>query len=90
MVNTIKHSNAKNVKVSVSNVVDVTKITFEDDGIGFDVAKTFSYEKGEGFGLFSIREKLDYLGGKFEVYSERGKGSKFVIEVPTRRKGGKL
>ena len=82
MMNTIKHSNAKNVKVILSTEDDIVRIVFTDDGIGFDVSKVFSYEKKSGFGLFSIRERLNYFGGNFDVHSEKGKGSKFVIEIP--------
>jgi signal transduction histidine kinase len=35
-----------------------------------------------GFGLFSIRERLDYLGGKLEIQSWRGKKTTVTITMP--------
>ena len=35
-----------------------------------------------GFGLFSINERLDYLGGRLELISSPGRGCKAVLEVP--------
>ena len=54
-----------------------------DDGVGFDPAELRGHtNQAGGFGLFSVRERLDLLGGKLEVESEPGKGSRFTLSAP--------
>jgi PAS domain S-box-containing protein len=80
LVNVAKHAKARNVTVSTRRVGDEVQVTVEDDGIGFDTAKTSSHNyETEGFGLFSIRERLGYLGGHFDIESRPGLGTKVTL-----------
>jgi signal transduction histidine kinase len=86
LVNVIKHANANKVKVSIGRVNEQIHIDVEDDGKGFDAVKvTSSAAKDTKFGLFSIRQRLEQLGGDFEIDSEPGRGSKFSMTVPLKR-----
>jgi PAS domain S-box-containing protein len=86
LVNVIKHANANKVKVSIGRVNEQIHIDVEDDGKGFDAVKvTSSAAKDTKFGLFSIRQRLEQLGGHFEIDSEPGRGSKFSMTVPLKR-----
>ncbi len=59
-------------------------ITVEDDGIGFDTSKAETKKnKVSGFGLFSIRERLRYIGGNLEIESKSRKGTQVSLVVPT-------
>ncbi|MHC4497517.1 MAG: PAS domain-containing sensor histidine kinase [Planctomycetota bacterium] len=86
LVNIAKHAQAQNVTVSTANTGDQIQVTVEDDGIGFDTADTSSgdYRKG-AFGLFSIRERLRSIGGRFCVESEPGRGTRVTVAVPADR-----
>jgi two-component system sensor histidine kinase DegS len=55
-----------------------------DQGVGFDPGMNLapSRDFGSGYGLFSIRERLELIGGQFEIESAPGKGSRFVLSVP--------
>ena len=58
-------------------------MTVSDEGIGFDSSTMPSgVEEGAGFGLFTIRERLELMGGVFEILSNPGQGSRFVLSVP--------
>ena len=83
--NVIKHANAKKVKVSVRRRDNKISITVNDDGRGFDILKTqkMAVKKG-GFGLFSIRERLEQIGGKMEINSKPGRGTTVKIEAPLK------
>jgi signal transduction histidine kinase len=59
-------------------------ITIRDYGRGFDVAKIGEHMTG-GFGLFSIRERINALGGTFRVESSPGNGVIFELSVPDNR-----
>jgi PAS domain S-box-containing protein len=87
LINIIKHARAKTVRVGITSHDAKIEVTVQDDGVGFDVGKLGlpSGDKG-GFGLFSIRERLEYIGGHFEIESSPEKGTRIVIESPTALK----
>jgi PAS domain S-box-containing protein len=84
MINIVKHAKARNAKILVHKKGNSVQVTVEDDGVGFNVAQTnlrTSSGKG-GFGLFSIRERLNYLGGRMMVKSEPGRGTECTLIAP--------
>jgi PAS domain S-box-containing protein len=86
LVNVIKHAHAHKVKVSIRRVNEHIHIDVEDDGKGFDCVKvTLRASEETKFGLFSIRQRLEQLGGHFEIDSEPGRGSKFTMTVPIKQ-----
>ena len=85
LINVVKHSQAKKVTVSVSRVGDRIRVCVEDDGVGFNVKEAAgTVGKTGGFGLFSIRERLDQIGGHLEIESEPGKGTKMTLMAPLK------
>jgi DNA-binding NarL/FixJ family response regulator/signal transduction histidine kinase len=61
------------------------EVTVADGGAGFDPARLGGEEPtAGGFGLFSIRERIGYLGGHMEVESAPGRGSRFTLVAPSR------
>ena len=85
LVNVIKHAQANKVKVSIRRVDEHIHINVEDDGKGFDSVKvTSGAAKETKFGLFSIRQRLEQLGGHFEIKSEQDSGSKFTMTAPLK------
>lgn len=83
LVNVIKHAGAKTVTVSVKNVASRVKIIVTDDGIGFDTSIINDYDRQTaGFGLFSIRERLGYIDGQFNVSSKPGGGTRITLTAP--------
>ena len=85
IANVVKHANASTLEVCITNSEEELKIVVEDDGIGFDPARIGPHgvEKG-GFGLFNIRERLEYLGGNLEIESGREKGACVIMSVPIK------
>ena len=83
LVNMVKHAKASKVKVALAKDKDNIVVCVEDDGVGFSVEKAIS--KISGFGLFNIRDRIDHLGGSFEIKSEPGSGTKAVITMPLRQ-----
>jgi signal transduction histidine kinase len=56
-----------------------------DDGIGFICPiKNLASNKAGGFGLFSVRERLNYLGGSLEIDSKPGHGTRVTLVMPTK------
>jgi signal transduction histidine kinase len=83
LTNTVKHARAKKVIVTIEIIGERFRIAVADDGMGFDTAALESTAGNKNaFGLFSVRERLKYLGGKFEIVSTTGKGTTATLEAP--------
>jgi PAS domain S-box-containing protein len=85
LMNVIKHANASRAVVAVRKREEHVEIHVEDDGVGFDTegVRVPAGQDG-GFGLFSIRERLDVIGGSFEMSSSPGVGSRATLRAPLR------
>jgi PAS domain S-box-containing protein len=88
LMNVIKYANAGKVRVSVRRIDDSIEVVVEDNGVGFDTAEVRSLSgKRAEFGLFSVRESIEELGGSFEIESKPGAGCKATMTAPLKRKG---
>jgi signal transduction histidine kinase len=78
--NAIKYSNANEVDVSLEQADGTLKLEVTDDGDGFEVAEA---EKLEGrFGMRGMRERAKKTGGRLEIRSEPGRGTKIEFTLP--------
>ena len=83
LLNVVKHAQAKNVVVSFRKNEETTRIEIIDDGVGFNTKEFDSSGIGSlGFGIFSVRERLNPLGGNLEIESEPGRGTRASIVLP--------
>lgn len=80
--NAAEHSDARTVTVSVSIEDSLLVIRVTDDGRGFPTEKLYERHTGLGFGLFSLRERTEHLGGTFAVVSALGTGTNVSVGVP--------
>ncbi|MBM4387439.1 MAG: HAMP domain-containing protein, partial [Deltaproteobacteria bacterium] len=81
--NIIKHSEARNVIITLSAVNGRLKGEVEDDGRGFDVAEVMtSRPSGRGLGLLGMRERIELLGGELTIESEAGAGTRVTFLMP--------
>jgi signal transduction histidine kinase len=83
LFNVVKHAGTRTAHV-VMEVDDEVRITVLDEGNGFDAAARFDEEFTGGFGLFSIRERLESLGGRLDATSSPGRGTTVSMRVPIR------
>ena len=85
LLNAVKHAHADRVSVDLAVDADgMLCITVTDQGIGFEPAEVGESAKGgpPGWGLFSIRERLTLLGGRFDIDSSPGQGARFRLIAP--------
>jgi signal transduction histidine kinase len=81
--NIIEHSEAKNVTIKLECNANECSLYIEDDGKGFDVSKLTRVDpSGRGAGLFTIKERVNLVGGHCKVNSRPGKGTKVTVKVP--------
>jgi len=76
--NAVKHSNARHISVDVTGEPDRVVLTIVDDGVGFDVNAAW----GKGVGLVSVVERLETMGGTFDIRSTAGAGTHLTAAVP--------
>ena len=83
--NVSKHAQTNMAAVTLRMMREGTTLVIEDQGVGFDRSRPSP--GGEGFGLTSMRERVDILGGTLEVRSYLGESTTILVEVPQIRGG---
>jgi PAS domain S-box-containing protein len=86
LLNIAKHAKAKKARVSICRDGEEILITVEDDGIGFNASvQDAPATPAGGFGLFSIHERLSYLGGQLQIDSGPADGTRATLRVALKR-----
>jgi PAS domain S-box-containing protein len=86
LFNVVKHAQVESAHVELTPRDGMVQIRVSDAGVGFE--PTFLRVEGGvlgGFGLFSIRQRLEILGGRLEIASAPGQGSRFTLTAPLQR-----
>lgn len=76
--NIVKHSGATKVSVKLLMGKRSIELKVKDYGQGFDIEKT-GYS---GRGMKNIQERVGAVSGKFQIYSETGKGTLVIVRIP--------
>lgn len=79
--NVVKHAGAARVTMTLEVHGGRVVLTCSDDGSGFDLDEARRHV-GNRFGLFSIKERLQQLGGCMTVDTAPGQGTRVVLETP--------
>lgn len=83
LTNVAKHARANRVRVKLSQGRDTVSLSVVDDGQGFVAqAGTSDPSKSAGIGLLGMRERFELLGGRLEVKSRPGRGTRLAAHVP--------
>src|SRR5262249_1166 len=82
LTNVMKHAESDDVTVSLEQHMGTLRIEVRDNGVGFDpvAVKKADFSK---FGLLSIGERMEALGGTFDVESMPGHGTRARLILPT-------
>lgn len=81
--NSIKHSNAKNIKIKINTQLDYTMLIIEDDGKGFNTEEIYTNKIiGKMSGIKNMRRRTENLDGKFELFSKPNQGTKIIVTIP--------
>jgi PAS domain S-box-containing protein len=85
--NISKHADAKEVSIEVKKEGDGISFVVKDDGKGFELNKIINRKFNEkGVGLMAMKERMNIVGGTFEVNSLPGKGTIIKFVVPIEKK----
>lgn len=90
--NIIKHARVNRAKVTISYGGKQLLISIQDEGVGFDPGEIENrIGAGGHFGLISMRERAELLGGGIELKSAPGQGTGIILALPiTDREEGWL
>ncbi len=84
LFNIVKHAGVKQADLLMSRLNnDRVRIVVADAGSGFEASRLAAAEtKGGGYGLFSIRERLEMLEGRLDITSTPGEGTQVTLIAP--------
>jgi signal transduction histidine kinase len=84
--NVVRHARATRVTVQLDCKDDSLSLQIRDNGCGFAVSNNlFEYSHRGHFGLVGMRERIDTIGGTFEILSNTGNGTHISITVPLQK-----
>ncbi len=81
LANVLKHSRAKRVLIVLAYRALHARLTIQDDGVGFDPR---TRPPRLGFGLFTMRDRAETLGGRLTISSRLGRGTRIEALLPIR------
>ena len=79
LFNVVKHAEVSEARIRVRRMGRCICLSVVDRGRGFDPQRL---EGTAGFGLLTIRERVQLLGGRMKIKSVQGAGSRLLIAVP--------
>lgn len=83
LINVAKHAGTGHATVTLHVEGDSRlHIEVQDAGCGFDVTTLEAKSSGEHFGLLSVRERMEAMGGSFHVKSAPGQGTTTILSLP--------
>ena len=83
LFNTLKHAKVPLAQVEIDRRDGGVQVIVSDAGVGFaPTALRVERGLGGGFGLFSIRQRLELLGGRLQIDSTPGRGSRITLWAP--------
>ncbi|UCD80334.1 MAG: hypothetical protein JSW26_02555 [Desulfobacterales bacterium] len=83
MNNVVKHSGATKVRLLLTAGNNRLELTVADNGCGFDPAEKSSEQSAvSGFGISGMLDRTQLCDGKFEISSQKGKGTTVHISLP--------
>lgn len=87
LLNVAKYARVNQATVRLEGSEDnYVRVSVQDKGVGFDPGQMDMQQQASGgFGLFSIQERLIMLGGRMEIQSAPGAGTKVTLWAPLRR-----
>ena len=84
--NILKHAHAKCVTIRLERDIREVQLRIEDDGGGFTPEALAENKKG--LGLKNITERVRMLGGKLNLDSSPGKGTRIEVTIPIAEQPG--
>jgi signal transduction histidine kinase len=85
LTNIGKHAQAQHLWLRVQRTGSEVAFVIEDDGKGFNVAKTLASKRT--LGLLAMEERIKIMGGAFEIVSRKREGTRITFTIPVGKHG---
>jgi ligand-binding sensor domain-containing protein/signal transduction histidine kinase len=83
VTNVIRHAGSCRIEIAVHRNDAAIDVSVEDDGKGFDVGETMeNAATGKAIGLLGMQERVGMTGGKIEIDSTPGRGTRIRVRLP--------
>jgi signal transduction histidine kinase len=82
LTNVARHAQASRVEVSIQKLPDCVCMKIKDDGKSFQVERVLNGKGSKHLGVLGMRERLEMIGGSFEVESAPGAGTSITAQIP--------
>ncbi len=80
--NVVKHSGVKTASVTVTQTPDQLRVVVEDRGVGFEWQLSLFEPRSEGFGLWSVADRVRAAAGEMIVDTAPGRGCRVSVVFP--------
>jgi PAS domain S-box-containing protein len=82
LTNISRHAKASHVDVTLRKLATGISMRISDNGKSFKVERKMNAGGGKRLGLLGMRERLEMVGGRFEIESAPGRGTSITAEIP--------
>jgi PAS domain S-box-containing protein len=82
LTNVARHAQANHVEVSIHKLPDCICMKIKDDGKSFQVQRLMQVKGSKRLGLLGMRERLEMVGGRFDLESKPGEGTTVQARIP--------
>jgi PAS domain S-box-containing protein len=82
LMNVAKHAGTNEAWVTLETDEMTVRLVVADTGVGFDPAEITEQEGHAGWGLITIKERAEAVGGHIRVESQPEQGTRVTVEVP--------
>ncbi len=84
--NVHKHARTQKAKVKIEFQQSHINLVIEDRGVGFKLEKALTMtSERENYGLLSLGERAELVGGELKILTSPGKGTKIIGKIPIRK-----
>jgi signal transduction histidine kinase len=84
--NSVKHSGARLIEVSLHSTAALVSLAIKDDGSGFGLGAGGGGKSGH-YGLIGMKERATHIGAGFQIDSESGRGTTIRVMLPAPKAG---
>ncbi len=82
LTNVARHAQASQVEISIEKLPSGICLKITDNGKSFNVGRALQITSSKRLGLLGMRERLEMVGGSFEIESTPGKGTTVISQIP--------
>ncbi len=88
LTNVSRHAQASRVEVNIQKLPTGVAMTIHDNGKAFEVDRVVNSRGRKRLGLLGMRERLEMIGGQFDIESVAGRGTTVTAKLPLIERGG--